>query len=115
MPRMLRISTLPPNSASFLRRRDTCASSVLDSVASHQKGFEDQGFAAPKEDFVVGHSDLVRADVKFDVPERQDRGDVQSRPPQDCPYPGDEFLRLEGLAKIIVRPAVLPIDHVFFG
>src|SRR5882757_1671675 len=86
-----------------------------DAVASHQKSFEDQGFAAAKEGLVVGHSDLVGADAKFDVPERQDRRYEQSRPPQDGPYPSDELLRLEGLAKIIVRPAVQSIDHVFLG
>src|SRR5882757_1812134 len=86
-----------------------------DAVASHQKSFEDQGFAAAKEGLVVGHSDLVGADAKFDVPERQDRRYEQSRPPQEGPYPRDELLRLEGFAKIIVRPAVQPIDHVFLG
>src|SRR6266404_4717705 len=29
-----------------------------DAVASHQKGFEDQGFAAAKEDLVTGPGDL---------------------------------------------------------
>src|SRR5260370_15957521 len=86
-----------------------------DAVASHQKGFEDQGFAAAKEDLVVGHSDLVGADAKFDVPKRHYRRDEQSRPPQDGPYPTDELLRLEGLAKIIVPPPVPALAHTFLG
>src|ERR1700759_5747195 len=44
-----------------------------DAVASHQKSFEDQGFAAAKQGLVVGHRDLVGADAKFDVPEGKDR------------------------------------------
>src|SRR6476620_7359683 len=86
-----------------------------DAVASHQKGFEDPGFAAANEDLVTGHSDLVGADAKFDVPKRHYRRDQQSRPPQDGPYPSDELLRLEGLAKIVVCPAVQAIDHIFLG
>jgi hypothetical protein len=42
---------------------------------SHQQRFKNQGFAAPKQDLVVRHSDLVGADVQFDVSERQDRRD----------------------------------------
>src|SRR6266478_9875401 len=53
--------------------------------------------------------------LKFDVAERQPRRDEQSWPPQDGPYPGNELLRLERLAEIIVRTAVQPIDHVFLG
>jgi hypothetical protein len=132
MPRMLRISTLPPSSASFLRSRDTCASRVLDSISSavdfldqrgarddavpsHQQRFEDQGLAATQQNLIVSYNGLISADLQFDVSERQHRRSEEPRPPQDGPHPGDEFLRLEGLAEVIVRPAVQAIDHVFLG
>jgi hypothetical protein len=64
---------------------------------------------------IIGHNGLIGADVQFDVSERRDRRNEEPRPPHHGPHPGDEILRLEGLAEIIIRAAVQASDHVLLG
>src|ERR1700726_1137960 len=64
-----------------------------NAVPAHQQRFEDQGFAAAKQDLGVGHGGLVGADMQFDVAEREDRRGKHARPPRDPPGPRAEHPR----------------------